>query len=51
MWDNLGGELDPTYVVRRRYKKNSPSVLSRIGMKTKEGCDRGSEVETVDSSH
>jgi len=27
--------------------KNTPSFLSCIGKKTKEGCDRGSEVETV----
>jgi len=27
--------------------KNSPSFLSCIGKSTKEGCDRGSEVETV----
>jgi len=29
--------------------KNSPSVLSCIGKRTKEGCDRGSEVGTVHS--
>jgi len=27
--------------------KNSPSVLSCIGKRTREGCDRGSEVKTV----
>jgi len=27
--------------------KNSPSVLSCIGTRTKEGCDRSSQVETV----
>jgi len=41
------GELYPAEGVRRRCKKNSPSVLSRIGKRTREGCDRGSEVETV----
>jgi len=35
--------------VRRRYMKNSPSFLSCIGRRAKEGCDRGSEVETVHS--
>jgi len=29
--------------------KNSPSVLSCIVKRTKEGCDRGSEVETPTS--
>jgi len=33
--------------VRRRCKKNSPSVLSCMGKRTREGCDRGSEVGTV----
>jgi len=42
-----GGESDPAEGVRRRCLKNSPSVLSCIGKRTKEGCDRGSEVGTV----
>jgi len=43
-----GGELDPAKGVRRRRcKKNSPSVLSCIGRRTREDCDRGSEVRTV----
>jgi len=37
-------ELDPAEGVRRRCKKNSPSVLSCIDKRTKEGCDCGSEV-------
>jgi len=50
MQDNPeGGELDLTDDVRRRCKKNSPYVLFCIGKKTKEGCDRGSEVGTVHS--
>jgi len=44
-----GGESDPAEDVRRRCMKNSPSVLSCMGKKTKESCDRGSEVETVHS--
>jgi len=40
-------ELDPAEGVRRRCKKNSPSVFSCIGKRTREGCDRGSEVGTV----
>jgi len=48
MRDNPGGgELDPAEGVRKRCKKNSSSVLSCIGKRTREGCDRGSEVETV----
>jgi len=39
-------ELDPAEGVRRRFKKNSPSVLSCIGKRTRESCDRGSEVGT-----
>jgi len=35
--------------VRRRCMKDSPSVLSCIGKRTREGCDRGSEVGTVHS--
>jgi len=42
-----GGELDPTEGVRRRCKKNSSSVLSCIGKRTREGYGRGSEVGTV----
>jgi len=37
------GELNPTEVVRRCYKKNSPFVLSCIGKRTREGFDRGME--------
>jgi len=44
-----GGELDPAEGVRRCCNKNSSSVLSCIGKRTKEGCNRGSEVETVHS--
>jgi len=42
-----GGESDPAEDVRRRCKKNSPSVLSYTGKMTREGCDRGSEDGTV----
>jgi len=62
MWNNpKAGELDPADDVRRRCKKNSLSVLScmfyfrfirfsfRFIKRTKEGCDHGSEVETVHS--
>jgi len=42
-----GGESDPTEGVRRRCMKNSLFFLSCIGKRIKEGCDRGSEVETV----
>jgi len=44
-----GGELDPVEGARRRCMKNSPFVLFCIGKRTKEGCDRGSEVEIVHS--
>jgi len=45
MRDNPGREeLDLSKGVCRRCKKNSPSVLSCIGKRTREGCDRGSEV-------
>jgi len=44
-----GGELVPIESVRRRCKKNAPSVLSCIGKRTREGCDRGNEVRTVHS--
>jgi len=49
MRDNPGSELDPAEGVRRRCKKNSLSVLSCIGKRRREGCDRGSEVGTVHS--
>jgi len=42
-----GSELDLAEGVRRRYKKNSPSVLSCVGKRTRKGCNRGSEVGTV----
>jgi len=42
-----GDELDPAEGVRRRCKKYSPSVSSRIGKRIKEGCDRCSEVGTI----
>jgi len=42
-------ESDPAEGVRRRCKKNSPSVLSCIDKRKREGCDRGSEVGTVHS--
>jgi len=49
MQDSQGrGETYPAEVVRRRCMKNS-FVLSCIGKRRKEGCDRGSEVETVHS--
>jgi len=42
-WQSLwGDELDPALDVRMRCKKNS--VLSCIGKRTAEGCDRGSEI-------
>jgi len=44
-----GGEIYPAEGVHRRCMKDSPSVLSCIGKRAKEGCDRGSEVETVHS--
>jgi len=43
------GESNPAEGVRKRCMMNSPSVLSCIGKRTKEGCDRGNEVETVHS--
>jgi len=43
------GELDHAEGVRKRCKKNSSSVISSIGNKTREGCDRYSEGGTVDS--
>jgi len=45
----VGGDLDPVEDVRKRCKKNYPSVLSYIDKRTREGCDRGSEVGTVHS--
>jgi len=39
-----GGESDPAEGVRRRCKKNYPFVLSCVGKRTREGCNRGSEV-------
>jgi len=39
-----GDESDPAEGVRRRCMKNYPSFLSCIGKRTKQGCDRGSEV-------
>jgi len=42
------GELDPAEGVRKRCK-NTSSILSCIGKRKKEGCDRGSEVGTVQS--
>jgi len=51
MRDNPGGEgkLDPAKGIRRRCKKNSPSVSSYRGKRTREGCDRGRKVGTVHS--
>jgi len=47
MQDNPGGgESDPAEGVRRRCMKNS-LVLSCIGKRKREGCDRGSEDGTV----
>jgi len=43
-----GGESNLAEGVRRRCIKNS-FVLSCIDMKTRKGCDRGSEVGTVHS--
>jgi len=39
MRDNPGGELNSAECVRRRCKKNSPSVLSGMGKRTIEDCD------------
>jgi len=49
MRDSPESESDPVESVHRRYKKNFSSVLSCIGKRTREGCDRGSEVCTVHS--
>jgi len=48
MRDNPG-ELVSAVNVRRRCKKNSTSILSCIGKKEEEGCDRGDEVGIVQS--
>jgi len=42
-----GSECDPAEGVPRRYKKNYHSILSCIGKRTTEGCDRSSDVRTV----
>jgi len=39
MRDNPGGQLDPADDVRRRCKKNSHSVLSGTGKRTRKGGD------------
>jgi len=44
-----GDELDPAEGVRRRCKKNSLSIFSFIGKRTREGCDHGSKVGAVHS--
>jgi len=50
MRDSQGrGEANPVEGVRRRCMKDFSSFLSCIGKRTKEGCDRGSEVVTVHS--
>jgi len=46
MRDNPEGELDPAEGVLGRCKKNSTFILTCIGKRTKEGCDRGSAVGT-----
>jgi len=52
MRDSQGGiESDPAEGVCKRCMKNSPSVLSCIGKRTREGCDRGSEVGTIHSGY
>jgi len=43
MRDNPG-ELNPADDVHRCSKKNSPSILTCLGKRTKESCDRGSDV-------
>jgi len=48
MRDSQGGcESDPAEGVRKHCMKNSPSVFSCISKRTREGCDRGSEIKTV----
>jgi len=44
-----GGESYPAESVCRSCIKNSSSVLSYIGKRTTEGCDRGSKVGTIHS--
>jgi len=44
-----GGELYTADDVRKLCKKNSPSVLSCISKRAREGCDQGSEVGAVHS--
>jgi len=46
MRDNPEGELDPAKGFRRCCKKNSP-ILSCIGKRIREGCDRSNEVLTI----
>jgi len=53
MQDNPeGGKLDPTEGICRRCKKNSSSVLSCIGKRTRECCDVAakSELFTTDDA-
>jgi len=38
-----GGESGPAEGVGRRCKKNSPSVLTCIGKRTRNGCDRAAK--------
>jgi len=50
MWANPEwDELNPADDVRRRCKNNCSCFLSCIDKRTKDGCDRGSEVGTVQS--
>jgi len=39
------GELDPAEGIRRHCRKNSSSILSCIGKRTREGCDHGREAK------
>jgi len=49
MQDNPeGGKLGPAVDNRRRCKKNLFPVLACIDERTKEGCNRGSEIRTAD---
>jgi len=43
------GELDPAESARKHCKKNSPSILSCIVKRTKEGCDCSSKIGSGDS--
>jgi len=45
----IGAELDPAVDDCRLYKNNSPSFLSYLDKRTKEGCDRNCEVGIVHS--